>query len=104
MRVKKDINSCIRKYVENRLYWLLGIIVFIMIAFPLGGVFFSIGCIPLNSVRGRAYLSVIMIVILRMLIGFALGENKKKIVTYLILPFVLVAEIIIIASIMGFNG
>jgi ABC-type microcin C transport system permease subunit YejE len=39
-----------------------------------------------------------------MLIGFALGENKKKIVTYLVLPFVLVAEIIIIAFFMGFNG
>lgn len=88
----------------NRLYWLLAAIGFPVVA-ALVAPFFAVGCrCVYGSARAAAYDPVICILWARLGIGFALGENKKKIWIYLVMPIVLGIVILIIGNIMGIEG
>jgi hypothetical protein len=93
-RVNTDMTenkeSRVRRIIRsNRFYWLLAIL-----ALPLPAILayslFPIGCLcPYGSATADVFQKGICLIWIRLFVGLALGENKKKTLIYLVLPFVI---------------
>ncbi len=98
-------NSWSRRTVKgNRIYWFLAALCFPLLAAAVGP-FFGVGCAcAYGSARAAAYFPVISILWARLGIGFVLGEDKRKIVTYLVMPILLGVVLLVIGRVMGIEG
>ena len=84
----------------NRLYWLLAIIT-LPISAILAYSFFPVCCRCLyGAVTGRVFYMGIYLIWIRLFVGLILGENWKKAIIYMIMPFVMGLVVNTIGSIM----
>ncbi len=73
----------------NRLYWVLAVIALPVPAF-LACAFFGIGCkCSYGAATGRIFEIGLYLIWIRLFVGLVLGENRKKVIVYLLMPFVI---------------